>query len=450
MGIAVLITNDSKKEKLYSMNLKMYVGLETIAKETVERAIPLIQNMPSIDLIICKEKIAGENSSQLIIEYCRDHSIRTPLMFIGEDKKLLNFGSLIKEDADLKSFVWMASRSIGVTAKEMFKEQVPEYISIPLRYFYPMSSSICDAYRIEIAENENENVQNEKTYKKIIWADSDYSKSEIQALSDEGVTHLFVKSQDRLKFTNNLSFNLINKLENANLTVPERLDSNAEIMGIVNDQIKELGISPETVQMANACISSMLKVAKDMPKLGLLMQSLLSRKDSYAYTHCQLITYISFHIIERMEWGNAEQQEKLSFVAFFHDITLFRDEQIMIMSDSELENASDLSEKEKKAVHKHAYTASVMVQKYANCPIGADTIIRQHHGAHNGMGLDESPAFNLSPLSIVFIVAEEYSHFVLTSGMNNKTIIESLYKMHEGKEKYHNAIRTLEEIEGID
>ena len=38
---------------------------------------------------------------------------------------------------------------------------------------------------------------------------------------------------------------------------------------------------------------------------------------SYLFKHTQILTYVCLHIIKHIDWGNAEQEDKISFIAFF-------------------------------------------------------------------------------------------------------------------------------------
>lgn len=83
------------------------------------------------------------------------------------------------------------------------------------------------------------------------------------------------------------------------------------------------------------------------------------------------------------------------------------DEQAMIYTEAELK-ASKLSTKEKEHVSKHAQIAAEIVQKYPHAPMGSDVIIRQHHGVPHGIGFAENFTANLSQMTIVFILAENF------------------------------------------
>src|SRR5690606_12585819 len=133
---------------------------------------------------------------------------------------------------------------------------------------------------------------------------------------------------------------------------------------------------------------------------------------SYLFKHTQILTYICLHIIKNIDWGNAEQEEKISFIAFFHDIALEKDEHAEIKTTIELKKAN-FPLAERQLIEKHAQLAAEFVSKFPHAPMGADQIIRQHHGTLNGIGFSEHWGNNISPISIVFIVAEEFTRIIM-------------------------------------
>jgi len=146
-----------------------------------------------------------------------------------------------------------------------------------------------------------------------------------------------------------------------------------------------------------------------------------------------LITFLSYHAIENLDWGTSEQKEKLAFVSLFHDITLTTDEMCQIHSDSEMQ-ISTMPDDKKSAIYKHAAVAAELVRNFPRAPIGADIIIQQHHASRSGNGFSQFFGNNLSPLAIVFIVCEDFAHRVLK--LQNPTSNEITVIVKDLKSKY--------------
>ena len=191
----------------------------------------------------------------------------------------------------------------------------------------------------------------------------------------------------------------------------------------------------------------MRKNVKMFPKMSKLLERLLSNKASYLFKHTQILTYVGLHIVKNIDWGNQEQEDKISFIAFFHDIVLENDEQCKVKSSLELKKAN-FDPNQKALVEKHAQMAAEFVSKFPHAPMGSDQIIRQHHGTLNGIGFSEHYGNNVSPMAIVFIIAEEFTRIILKheSGPFDKTEMLRELKEEFPTSRFQKIISLLETI----
>jgi HD-GYP domain-containing protein (c-di-GMP phosphodiesterase class II) len=172
------------------------------------------------------------------------------------------------------------------------------------------------------------------------------------------------------------------------------------------------GMTEQAIELAERSVQNMANIIDDFDEIEELLKNLKSNSNSYRYQHAVLNSALSYNIISKIEWGSAEQKEKVCFISLFHDILLETDEQAKISSNKELKN-SELSTKEKKLVEQHALKASLLIKSHPKAPYGADSIILQHHGMLNGIGFSKELNSSLSPLAIVFQIAEEYTDQLL-------------------------------------
>ena len=187
----------------------------------------------------------------------------------------------------------------------------------------------------------------------------------------------------------------------------------SKVQEMVHENIREIGVTDDTAKLALAGIDSMNVIIGQVPTLKALLSNLEASQSSFRYKHCLLGNFLCFHIVSKMEWGTQDQSSKLSMVAFFHDIALNEDSLCEIHSDFELDNA-DFSDKQKQTVEKHALQAAKLLQQFPDLPLGVDLIIKQHHGTRSGIGLSMNTQ-SISPLALVFIVAELWAHKILNS-----------------------------------
>ncbi len=403
--VALLIEGNQKIESFYMLNLTTWVGLDSIPKRRTEFAIKLLEeNSTKIDLIICRNKIDKEDSGMLIIEYIKNKNLSIPVIILGPGKTPEGAYAHIVNSLDLKNVIRNSAKAFNITAQEMVNKVVPDYFPIPIQYFTHLKRSVCDVYATDFDDSSK--------YVKRINKLEAYTPETITNMIAEGVDALYVDKLDRLDFVNNVTAELITMMENGELDENEQVSANERGVELLSQKLKTIGINDETIALARKNMDSIRGSIKKTPLLSKLLDRLLNNKTGYLFKHTQVLTFVALHIIRNIDWGTAEQEEKIAFICFFHDIVLETDEQGMIKSNAELKK-SNFPTREKTLVEKHAQMAAEMVSKFPHAPMGADQIIRQHHGQLNGVGFSEHYGANISPMAIVFIIAEEFTRIIL-------------------------------------
>ena len=266
----------------------------------------------------------------------------------------------------------------------------------------------------------------------------------------DGNTKLFVLRDKRLKFVNSLTLQMTAQLNNPNLSSEERINLTRVAFQMVMEQARQVGVGDSTMELAKTCIDSMTQIVESIPTLDKLLKDLMENTGSYRYKQSLLINYIGSHIIKKTKYPSKSQQEIFSFVSFFHNIALSKDEYAKIHTDKELEE-SNLTLKEKKLIEKHAIIAAKLVgDSDTKIPYEAGIILKQHHGSSRGLGLSNLSA-SISPLAIIFIFAQEWTNIVLEyendeNRPDKKTIIEMLYRKYDLK-GFHSVLPILHTLE---
>ncbi len=311
----------------------------------------------------------------------------------------------------LKTMIQGSAKALDITALAMSNKEVPDYFPIPINFFGMLKRPACHVY---IKENNSYSLRFERL--------KDFGVDEIKKLETASVKTLFVNKLDRLEFVNNVTSELMANLSDEEISPDEQITAADSNMVLAAKKLLAIGVTEETVSIAKKSMDTMRKNSKVNPKLSKLLERLLANKASYLFTHTQLLAYIGLHIIKNIDWGNPEQEEKILFISFFHDIALEHDDHGRVKSTVELKK-SNFNEMDKSMVEKHAQVAAELVAKFPHAPMGSDQIIRQHHGNLNGVGFADHFGNNVSPMSIVFIVAEEFTRIVLkySDGELNRT-----------------------------
>lgn len=385
------------------LNLSTWLGLETISKNKGEFAVKYLEtNADKLRLIIVRSQIGKESTAKMVLEYLKANNLSIPVIIIGHGE--FDGQMQVPNSLDLKLLIKTAAAATKITAKEMMSKVVPNYFPIPILYFNCIKRSVCTVYA--------EDFDKENTYVPRIEKNTTFDTNLITHMVQEGVTHLYVDKMDRLDFVNNVTSELISTLEAEEISVDEQHTATDKNIELLSRKLLSIGITEETIGLAKKNIDAIRTNVKKNPKLSKLLDRLLSNKTSYLYKHTQILTYISLHIIRNIDWGTPEQEDKISFISFFHDIALENDVQCQIHSTNELKRAN-FSTEEKTLVERHAQIAAEFVQKFPHAPMGTDQIIRQHHGQLNGIGFSDHYGANVSPMAIVFIVAEEYTRIIM-------------------------------------
>jgi len=435
----LLVTNDKMMNSIYSLNLDMYVGSRVVIKEKQDDAINFLKKTNECGLIIVKSMIDNEPAARGIMSYMDNESDRIiPMLVIGEDSEIKG-AEVLGDSPELKMVIKKAASALGVTAEYMAGLKVPDYYPIPASHFRGIMNVACDVFVREASGN----------YLSKFSTGVDISIKDVDDLIARGVTTLHVPSGFRLRFAKSVSDKYIDLLKKDNLSVEERVEVTDEALNAISDQLRNSGLAEETILLAQQSIQSISKVVEESKTLAGLLAAIMNNKTSYQYKHCQLITFVCFHILKNMEWGTKEQQDKLGFVSFFHDIVLQNDEMVRISDEEELAD-SNLSDKEKKIVKRHALLAADLVKDHPKLPLGAEVIIKQHHGSRTGIGFNQMST-SVSPLAVVFVVAEEWTQIVLDAQEKEKRVskkkVLGYLKEKYSKGPYSKVVDALESLE---
>lgn len=413
MNLTLLVENNPKIESFYRLNLFTWLDLGIITAPDTTGAMKVLSSGEgkNVGLIIARARIGKEDAASEIVKFLQTKNLTIPVIVIGPGKEIPGSFAHMTNSLQLKTMIQGAARALGITAQAMMTKEVPDYFPIPLVFFESLRRSVCQVY-----------VKDGNTYSVRFERLKDFTPAEIKKLEADGVKTLYVNKMDRLEFVNNVTAELMTTLKDEEISADEQVTAADSTMILAAKKLLAIGVTEETVTLARKSMETMRKNSRVNPKLSKLLEKLLSNKASYLFIHTQLLSYIGLHIIKNIDWGNPEQEEKILFIAFFHDIALEKDEHGKIKSSIELKKSA-FNEMEKSLVEKHAQIAAELVSKFPHAPMGADQIIRQHHGNLNGIGFSDHFGNNVSPMAIVFIVAEEFTRIVLkyAEGELNRT-----------------------------
>ncbi len=437
----LLIESDVDFQKLFTLNLNAYIGAETYAVNNIDDAISMLRNdEEGINLIICRSMINDENVTKGMSEYLDSELEMIPILSMG-DIQVEEFGVTAIDGNDWKDVIRESAKILEVTSKKMMEhnQDLDSFFPIPIYNLAEVDTEVCDV-DVYIYESDN--------FDLIIEQGEPFPIVLLEELKGSGIQHLYVQKNDRLKFVNQMTANILMALKSEGLSDKKQISLGSVAFDTVHDMLELTGMTQSAVELAQESVNNMVRLVDHNDPLFELLSKLKENSNSYLYQHSVMISAIAHKVVRSMDWGSAEQADKICFVALFHDICLESDTQARIHSNRDLRK-SDLSEREKKLVEQHALKASMLVKSNPNAPFGADSIILQHHGMLNGIGFTSEQNSSLSQLAIVFLVAEDFCDRIINvepEFFNRDNIVNSL------KRKYNKGMfrKVVEVIENIN
>ncbi|MCT4641486.1 MAG: HD domain-containing protein [Bacteriovoracaceae bacterium] len=401
-----LATTNNFVDSLYEMNLMAYVGYEPTRCTSFSNVFEKSSNISSKKQLIVVSLSVIENLDELIFRLDSCPSLYT--LIIGKTNFEHDRALVVQNKYDIREIIRCSAKLLDVTARDMALKKVPDFYPIPKVIFSKLNESESDIFK-------KENDEYIRIYKK----EDEYSyQKDIFATMEE---HLYIESKKRLSFINQTSKLIVHELKDKSLKVDEVLKIADEGMNVVaNSILKNDKISKEISQISKLCIDAISDIAKSVSKAKKLLEQLLNNQGGYIFNHTVLTTYLAKQIIKNMPWGTKEQEDKVAFAIYFHDIYLVPifnkydevDEETLLFR-------SDVFEEEKETVFDHAALAGELVRTFDRAPLGVDTLITQHHGDLHGKGFPDFFNDEVSPLSKIILIAEELSKHILENVKEN-------------------------------
>lgn len=439
MSQTILIESNEDLKKIFSLNLTTFVGTEVILRKDAEEALALLRILPQIALIITRSKIGNEETAVKIFQFLKSEGLSIPLLVLGECMTLASEVLCLQDPISRDDLIRQAASHLGVTLKDVVSKVKPDYLPVGLHFFHDIQKSPCDIYiRIKKGPNEYQFV-------KRIHSKDTFDKAAILKYEEQGLREFFIPNDYIQYFTTFVTNSIVEKLERTDLTMDDRILTNANAHEIVRDSLVSLGLEESMVDLSDASINSMVVSIKDSPQVANLIKFLFSNRVSYAYQQCHLLALMCHYVLSKQSWYRDEHLHILSFVSFFSDGTLKSNHQMQISSMRDLAEAN-FNDEERNNVMNHAKDAHDILGRHPDATEYIRTVLLQSHGKLDGVGFEENPGEDLHPLSKVFIIADSFVKTLLNPKLpsNKKDILPLLYSRFTNP-SYQKIIKALEQ-----
>lgn len=436
----ILIISDVELlNQLYTTNFNVYLNSHVSLCQKFDEINSIVQSN-KFDLIITLSNIEKEEVIPLIC------TLKIPIIVVGENEKFKNQFISIKGYYDLKSILKESAKVLKITPQMMMEENVGNYFAFTISSLKFLKKTPVNLF-LEIHKGNNE-----KNYTLFLKENNPVTEM-FAEFNNNGIEKIYVNAFDRLKFANAVSVAIIDHMSvNSKLSIEQKEEVIATSMNILAASLVSEEVSPEIMNLVNQSTKLMGEVIVEVPTLTKLLKALLANKNGFVYTHSMVSAYVASFIVKKVPWGGESHIDKINFVLFFHDIALvpIYDKYPNYKTEEDLLFIDSISEEDKNLILNHARISAELITGMKKCPIGADLMIKQHHGISNGIGFATEYRDDISPLSKIIIISEAFVEELMSmkdkgESYNLELILEKLNERFP-KHTYKKIIETLVSI----
>lgn len=406
---------------------------EVICRDRLENTLHLIELINKITGVIIIQKEFKEKDLSKLSEKMREFHPGGKILLSSDhsEHQLFKLPNLHFLSADISTKEFLSSIKMHLKLDiNLYSSSMnhKSFEKVDIHEFKEFKISPCNVY-LKIFKQQGEK------FLLRFKANEEIDLNRVSSYIDNGLEELYVQEKDYEYFKNGHSNKMIKKLNLKFLTNEHRATNTQEAYKNLVKNLKEEGFNSRNIELVDGVIDSISKISKSMSnsnKIKKHLEYLLSMPQKEGYLHNHLTAIVSTAIAEKLSWGSQQHAEKLAFASMFHDIDIIENEKyISIRTNEEISNLNfDKLDIEK--VKMHALNSSLFMQDFPKLPLGVESIILQHHGSVNGVGFQEKIDPNkLSMLSLIFMVAEEFSHLYLYESNKINHTVEIYPKLSE-------------------
>ena len=435
---SIIVFEDRPKQRMvFQMNLSVYLGANVRHVADEKDLAAMLKRKDRVDLIITRSEMRGEDYPKRILKVLEEAGVKIPVISIGA-------GSVEKdvvylEDSDqVKPMLQNAARILKITAAQMAAMKMDEHFEVQATFLNMLFSLPCEIFMPDKAGG----------FKTLFKESEPIARGKVNILIKKN-QRIYIKALKRLRFANAFTEQVLKaaeELASDNVTTEKKMELLSASVDIVAAQFQNSGMDAEIVNLAQASIKAIEKLADAAGNVGNLVKQLLAANGGYRYAHCQLITFLGFHVIKMMDWWGDDQRNIFSQAAFYHDISLTNDDEVRMHSLEDLKAKGVTDAAVIDLVLTHAQRAARELQNAPEINPEVIRVVMQHHGTKVGKGFSTDIG-SLENLTKVFIVSEEWADYLISladegANANNEKKLAAL------KEKYkdpltHQIIETL-------
>jgi response regulator RpfG family c-di-GMP phosphodiesterase len=186
----------------------------------------------------------------------------------------------------------------------------------------------------------------------------------------------------------------------------------------IND---EIFIDDELKNIIQETVLTIKNKAMGEKRIDLFMSHLMNMPNHFAFygRKVELTSMFACLIVDKLQWNSSGTNEKIVYAAVLSDITLAVRPKLLQIRDLDEFNVSkdSLNPEDHDFFLNHPRECASLTSKFfQSAPAETSLLVLQQHEQPDGKGFPHGlKASNISPLSAVFIIASDISHYILTT-----------------------------------
>jgi len=445
----LVVSSSVYLRKILKFVLESHIKSDVTELESEEKALQFLKNLSVTPSLIVYDYTPNSYLVEDFIGYLKENSKKVRIIILvdeirEEGRELLKDISQMKllREADLPGEL--------IKEAQLFFQKTPfinqeEYCRMDMDFLSILDGINKDLY-IKIGqekfvklfnENENMNILDLKKYR----------DKGIQYLYLNRATSVWVIDQIQKQmniFLKALKFRFI--LRAADETAEKRFEQ--KIMRIDED----VHIDNDFRITIEKAIENVRSTVEKEKRVSQLLNSFKENKKEYAFftQKMNLTCLMACLLAKELDWMSKTTIDKLVYASVLGDITLAVKPSLMKyqrLSDFEKNNET-LSEDDKKFYLSHPQESSQLIKRYfSGAPSDTDILALQHHEMPDGTGFPAGlRADKISPLSALFIVANDFASYYLTEMDSN---LDEFLLKSQTRYDYMNFRKILKSLEKI-
>ena len=295
----------------------------------------------------------------------------------------------------------------------------------------------------------------EERFLKIFNEDDNTNILDIKKYKEKGIRYLFVNRETGMWVLTQIQkqINIFLQANNFRFVLRGATDTpekrfEQKILRIDD----EVHVDAEFKSTIDKAIENIRAIVDKEQKIDQILAALKLHKDEYAFftQKINLTSVISCILAKQLDWISKTTMDKLVHAAVLCDITLaVRPELLKIKNMSAYDQLKDtLSDDDQKVFLSHPKDAANLIKRYfPSAPPDTEALVFQHHEQPDGHGFPmRLKAERISPLSALFIVANDFSYYFLLD--EEPTMDDFLLKCHSRYDfvNFRKVLKALEKL----